>query len=156
MKSKKLEILIKTYEELSEEFGKFNDAQLESIIASWSVSLNQINEWLNDPDCSVKSSQIVSGFEQGLRELPSLLYELPAKIRPQSIRVLYQVVSCHLPEFYEKQKAHLEAIILKGKIKDENEWYLVRLRMDEIEGKPDCEKEFEFLDGILLAFEESV
>jgi hypothetical protein len=156
MKSKKLKVLFDTYEELSQELGKFDNSYLEKLIISWSKSINEVNEWLSDPDCTVKSSQITSGFEQGLRELPSLLVDLPVEIRSPVIQVFNQVVSYHLPKFFEKSKAQLQAIVSKGKIKNENDWHIVRLRMDDIEGQPNFNKEFEVLDELLRVFEEIV
>ena len=156
MKSKKLEALINVYKELAEELGKLNSPDLEPLLNSWSVSLGQVNEIINNPDNAIKPSQIASGFEQGLRDTHLMLGDLNAQYRSSAIDIFYKVVGLHLPSFFQKSKAQLDRIVAKGNIKNENEWYLVRHRVDEIEGQSNNEAELEVLNELLGKFEASV
>ncbi|WP_430461457.1 hypothetical protein ACQUQU_01390 [Thalassolituus sp. LLYu03] len=156
MRSKKLETLIILYKELAEELGKLKSPELEPLLNSWSVSLGQINEIINNPDNAIKPSQIASGFEQGLRDTHLILGDLNAQYRSSAIEIFYKVVGSHLPSFFQKCKAQLERIVEKGKIKNENEWYLVRHRVDEIERQSNNDAELEFLNELLGKFEASV
>lgn len=156
MKSKKLETLINVYKELAEELGKLNSPDLEPLLNSWSVSLGQVNEIINNPESAIKPSQIASGFEQGLRDTHLMLGDLNAQYRSSAIEIFYKVVGLHLPSFFQKSKAQLDRIVAKGNIKNENEWYLVRHRVDEIEGQSNNEAELEVLNELLGKFEASV
>ena len=156
MKSKKLETLINLYKELAEELGKLNSPELEPLLNSWSISLGQVNEIINNPDNAIKPSQIASGFEQGLRDTHLMLSDLNAQYRSSAIEIFYKVVGSHLPSFFQKSKAQLDRIVAKGQIKNENEWYLVRHRVDEIEGQSSSDAELELLNELLGKFEASV
>ena len=156
MKSKKLETLINLYKELAEELGKLNSPELEPLLNSWSISLGQVNEIINNPDNAIKPSQIASGFEQGLRDAHLMLSDLNAQYRSSAIEIFYKVVGSHLPSFFQKSKAQLDRIVAKGQIKNENEWYLVRHRVDEIEGQSSSDAELELLNELLGKFEASV
>ena len=156
MKSKKLQALINTYEDLSNKFREIDEPTLNLFSKGWSISLTQIDKVLSDSDNKVTLSQLSAGFEQGLRETALMLAELPTEVRTLAIREFNQVVALHIPNFFEKTKKQLEKVVSKGVIKTEQQWYLVRTRMDEIEGKNGCDAEFEYLDKLLMDFESNV
>ncbi len=156
MKSKKLQALVNTYEDLSIDLRQVNSPDLEVLLDSWVLSLNQAQELLDSPNSPVKPSQIAVGFEQGLRETPLILADLPEQIRSSAIKIFYQVVDRHLPSFFEKSRTLLECVVSKGVIKTEKEWHLVRLRVDEIEGYSENESELEILYKLLGDFEANV
>ena len=156
MKSKKLQALVNTYEDLSKELRQVNSPDLEMLLDSWVLSLNQVEELLGRPNSPVKPSQLTVGFEQGLRETPLILVDLPEQIRSSANKTFYQVVGRHLPNFFEKSRALLERIVSNGVIKTEKEWNLVRLRVDEIEGYSKSESELEVLYKLLGDFEANV
>lgn len=156
MKSSKLDTLIYVYKELASELGKLNSPELEPLLNSWSVSLEQVNEIINSHDNAVKPSQIASGFEQGLRDTHLMLGELNVQYRSLAIEVFYKVVGLHLPRLFQKSKAQLERILAKGKITNENEWYLARHRVDEIKGLSNNDAELEILNQLLDKFDASI
>lgn len=156
MGSKKLEILVNVYKELAEELSKLNSPELEPLLNGWSVSLGQVNELINNPDNAIKPSQLASGFEQGLRDVHLMLGNLNTQYRSPAIKVFYKIVGSHLPNFFQKSKVQLQCIVAKEHIKNENEWYLVRHRVDEIEGQPNNEAELAVLNELLGKFEASV
>lgn len=156
MKSKKLKALLDIYEELIQELSQFDDPFLDKVINSLSTSLKQTNEMLSDTNSPIKPSQFVSGFEQGLRDMHVMLGDLSSSIRPPALKVFYRVVVNHLPDFFQKSKAQLGRIVATGKIKNENEWYLVRNRVDEIEGQSNSEVELAVLNELLDKFETRV
>jgi len=155
MKSKKLEVLTELYKELSTELGKLDNAQLQTLLESWSQYFSQISELLNAPNNKIKPSQIASGLEQGLRETHLILSELDSENRDSAIKTFYAVVGKHLPSFFQKSKIHLQRILDTGRIKNENEWHLVRYRIDEIEGNPNSATELSALYELLDRFEAS-
>jgi hypothetical protein len=152
MKSKKLESLVNVYKELAEELGKLNSPELEPLLNGWSVSLDQVNKIISHPDNAIKPSQLASGFEQGLRDMHLILGDLNAQYRSSAIKVFYKIVGLHLPSFFQNSKAQLSRIVAKGRIKNENEWYLVRHRVDEIECQPNNEAELAVLNELLGKF----
>jgi len=144
------------YKELAEELGKLNSSELQPLLDSWYVSLGQVNEILNNSDNEIKPSQFASGFEQGLRDTHLMLGDLNTQYRSSAIKVFYKIVGLHFPGFFQKNKAQLERIVAKGKIKNDNEWYLVRHRVDEIECQPNNQAELSVLNELLGKFEASV
>ena len=153
MRSKKLKALFCVYAELIDELGKINDSKLHYLVDSWVISLRESQNYLDDPDIPIKPSQLVSGFEQGLLETPQLLVELPEQCRAGSIKIFYSVVQKHIPELFDKHQKALKRVVTKGIITNKNDWYLVRGRMDVIEGLHGSEEEFEMLDKLLLEYE---
>ena len=156
MRSQKLRALFCVYAELIDELGKINDSKLHVLVDGWVISLRESQNYLDDPDIPIKPSQLVSGFEQGLLETPQLLLELPEQYRASSMKIFYFVVQKHIPGFFDKQQKALERVVTKGIIKNENEWYLVRARMDLIEGLNSNEEEFDMLHELLLKYERGV
>ena len=153
MKTTKLNKLIHTYEKLGKELRELNLTELEAVLKSWEMSLSQINSEVNNPESSIKPSQFVSGLEQGLIETPLNLADLADEKRRSALRVFYRVVESNIPDFFEKTYLRLAEIISLGKIKTENDWYVVRNRIDEIEGLDKSENELSSLYNLINDYE---
>ena len=130
----RLENLTTVYKQLGEEFKKTGNAKLLAIAESWGASFSQLHTEIGKNNLPAKPTALVAGLEQGLRETPSLLSGLPEEQHRLAIKVFQRVIESNLPGFFEKELETLEKIIARGKIKSEKEWYLVRQRVDEIEG----------------------
>lgn len=57
------------------------------------------------------------------------------------------------PTLFRKYKKQLKNILSRGEIVSENEWYLARHRLDEIEGEVGNESEVAILDKLLSKYE---
>ena len=127
----KLDSIIDTYEELASEYRVLGDQKL---IDQFDSFIPFIQKAKANPQ--VKRSAIVAGCEQGLRETPLILthFKLAEDIQVAALKIFYRVVEIHMPAFFEKERQRREKIVGRGKIKGESEWYLLRNRVDEIEG----------------------
>ncbi|WP_286261996.1 hypothetical protein [Thalassotalea atypica] len=93
----KFDVLIKVYGELIIEFQSIEGDLISQLVASWETSLKQIDDFINTQ--KVKKSQIVSGLEQGLREIPDILSDLPSPIKEEALKKFNSVVVVSIPNF---------------------------------------------------------
>jgi hypothetical protein len=99
------------------------------------------------------SSQIVTGLEQGLREMPGLIGEVDSLWRGAVSKALYDAVAAEYPEFLKLETARLEKVMARGKIRTEAEFSLVRHRIAVLEGEPELAEELRNLYALVEAFE---
>ena len=99
------------------------------------------------------ASQIVIGLEQGLREMPDLIGGVDAEWRWAVSRALHDALTTEYPEFLAFDAKRLEKILSRGKIRTEAEFYLVRHRIDVLEGKPELGHELKNLYALIEAYE---
>lgn len=108
---------------------------------------------LHESNPPVKRSALVAGLEQGLRETPLMLSTLPEAQRRSALKTFRRVVESNAPGFFEKDREALGKIVARGKIKNESEWYLIRHRVDEIEGDASQALELSQLYSLMDAYE---
>ncbi len=130
----RFEKLTEAYAQLGSEFRDIGNAKLVELVDTWEKSLSQMHSMLIKNKPLVKRSAFVAGLEQGLREIPSLLSELPEVERRLALKTLSRVMESMVPGFFEKNRETLDKIVARGKIKNKDEWYLIRHHVDEIEG----------------------
>ncbi|WP_156477083.1 hypothetical protein [Collimonas arenae] len=146
----KLDAIIDTYEELAAEYRVLGDQKLIDLFESFIPLIHE-----SKTNSEIKRSAIVTGCEQGLRETPQFLanFKLPEDIQSTALKIFYRVVETHMPAFFEKERQKRGQIVSRGKIKGEREWYLLRNRVDEIEGDVAHEVELFELYKILDDYE---
>jgi len=101
----------------------------------------------------VKRSALVAGLEQGLREIPLLLSDLPEVERRLALKTFRRVVESNTAGFFKRDQEALDKIVARGKIKNEGEWYLIRHRVDEIEGNSPQSPQLTALYKLIVAYE---
>ncbi|WP_105257801.1 hypothetical protein [Pseudoalteromonas sp. T1lg88] len=94
----KFDKLMKVYQELMVEFEELDSDLITNILNSWSTSFEQMERYLENKQ--IRKSQMNSGLQQGLKELPDLLSDLPDKEREIALLKLYQVMDNNIPDFY--------------------------------------------------------
>ena len=109
--------------------------ELAPILQGFSKSLDQINSWLIDNKFPAPKSEIGKGLEQGINDLSVLIGDLEPKFRSKAFTAYYDAVNSVNPDYFEKLNAKIQRIIKRGQIKTESEFYLLRNRLDQIEGK---------------------
>jgi hypothetical protein len=127
----KYEKLFAVYEDLITAIADIRDPVISSLCSSWKSSKSAYEQALK---AGVRKSQIASGLEQGLRELPMLLREVENGKRAQVSKILHSSVARNFPEFFRQDASLLAAIIERSKIRNAREYYAVRHRIDELEG----------------------
>ncbi|MFS2032774.1 hypothetical protein ACEN8I_02010 [Polaromonas sp. CT11-55] len=83
------------------------------------------------------SSQVVSGLEQGLRDMLDLIGEVDSQWRGAVSKALHDAVAAEYPEFLLLEAARLGKVVARGKIRTEAEFHLVRHRIDVLESEPE-------------------
>lgn len=83
-----------------------------------------------------RQSEIASGQLQFLREIlhPSNRHGNEMDDALEKSRIIF---GREFPEFFAKLRAKRDKIIERGKIRNEDEYYLIRDFVDELEGEPD-------------------
>jgi hypothetical protein len=104
-------------------------------------------------ESGVAKSKLASGMEQGLRELPLGLNAEGHGAHAEIMRILHGSIARHYPEFFRKDESLLAAIIGRSKIRNAQEYYLVRHRIDELEGDAGASGERSLLYKLIDQFE---
>jgi hypothetical protein len=99
------------------------------------------------------SAQIVTGLEQGLREMPDLIAEVDIQWRGAVSKALHDAAAAEYPEFLRLETARLEKIMARGIIKTAAEFYLVKYKIAVLESEPELAEELRTLHALANAFE---
>ena len=147
----KLDRLVKAYVELGNEFRDLDNPVLEKLAAPFL----SVTNWLDEVNAKAKRSALVGGLEQGLREVPTILTSsnLPVDVQRLAFKAYYHVVEKNIDGFFIKDLEKREKIVARGKIKSENEFYLIRNRVDEIEGEASFKIELSVLYKLIDDYE---
>jgi hypothetical protein len=142
--------LLATYEDLVAEISGVQDPLVSGFCSSWESTRKGYEQALQS---GATKSQIASGMEQGLRELPMLFREAADKQSSQLLNILHIAVVKNFPEFFRKDALLLASIVERGKIRNAREYYLVRHRIDELEGEASSPGECQLLYKLVEQFE---
>lgn len=127
------------------------------LIDSISASLVQMRALLQTRPRPVPLSQIRSGLRQGLRELPELLHpllaDIPTAAQAEIRAVLEDREAATAPSRSERDAAAARDVLRRGHIRDEDEWYLLRWYLDQIEGSAAHAAEVSALHRLLDSYE---
>lgn len=135
VKQQQIMNLISVYDRVVEEFAKLDQPTLTRFANSWPISRRKYLDMLEGRQPGIKASALVDGLKQGLGELPLIVGDLPAEVRRKAMQSYCDVVDSELPQFLEKMRVDAQAIIERKRIKNEREFYLVRLVIDQLEQK---------------------
>jgi hypothetical protein len=110
----KYEKLFAVYEEFTSAVADVNDLVIVALCSSWKSAKNTYEHAL---ESGVRRSQIASGMEQGLREMPMVLRAVEYGKRAKVLRILHDSVAKDFPEFFRQDAPLLAAIVERSKIK---------------------------------------
>lgn len=146
--------LLQRYEAVLAVVRRVQSPKAISFVETVTESLRQIRELLQASPSRVPLSKILTGLRQGLRETPrmmqSVLAEAPPSLRAEVIEV---VNGQKTPAFLEDQAEKARKVLARGSIRNEDEWYLLRWRLDQIEGSSTHRQECELLAKLLDTYE---
>lgn len=98
-------------------------------------------------------SQIASGLEQGLRELPELIGAVDIHWRWALARALHDAIAAEYPDALLVDAQQLRTIVARGEILTKSEFHLVRYRIDVLEAMPELDPELTFLHALASDYE---
>ncbi|GAB1406121.1 hypothetical protein MASR1M8_00400 [Thermomonas brevis] len=134
----KLEKLIAVYEHFGQEIQAIPDPWA-SKLAKQSNAVRATVERTLGKEPGATKSQFAAGLEQGLRDTPDFIAMVSPEWRAHVAKALNSAVMTAYPEFLAKDAERLEKIRTRGKIKTESEYYLVRHKIDVLEGGADTD-----------------
>ena len=143
----------KVWDRFAEELVTSGHRHAIAIAQSWETSKNKYAKFLDDAASKVTRSHIGAGMKQGLRGLPLMLSDCPAEVREPLLEALVTIIREEAPEFFQEDSRRLSRVLKKGQIRGESEFYLVRHRVDEIEGQEEHRDELAALYKLLDQFE---
>jgi hypothetical protein len=127
-----------------------DDPVVSALCSSWKSAKSTYEQAL---ESGVRKSQIASGMEQGLREMPTVLSAFENGKRAQVLVILHNFLVMTFPEFFEQDAQLLAVIIERSKIRSVREYYPVRHRIDELEGETSALDERGLLHKLVDEFE---
>ena len=146
----KYEKLFAVYDEYMRAIAGVNDPMAAMLCASWQATKRSHEQVLASGG---KTSQLAAGMEQGLRELPMALRAEGGGKHAEILGMLHRAIATHFPEFFKCDAALLAAIVERAKIRNAREYYLVRHRIDELEGDAGALAERDLLYRLIDRFE---
>lgn len=133
MRKTKFDIYFEICQRLVAELSGLGSKELQPLIDGFSNSIDQISAWVADNKLPAPKSEIATGLEQGVNELPMFFEEMEPDLRASAFRAYYSALDSIVPDYQEKLSSRVQRIIKRGKINSESEFYLLRNRLDQIE-----------------------
>jgi hypothetical protein len=141
---------VAVYQRLGIELRSVKDPALTALADLCENYVAKLPEILNEAGAS--RSNVASGMEQGLRDMSFMLPQKP-ELRRACAAAFRSSVNAHYPDFFKKDEARLARVLARGRVRSESEWYLVRHRIDEIEGDKAHESDLAKLYKLVDEFE---
>jgi hypothetical protein len=129
-RSDKLSKLVAVYDEFQLALNSLEDGKATLLRENWP----KVRGAYANPIVGMPRSALAAGMEEGLRETPMLFRSMEPVARAIVGKALAMAIETHYPEFASKDAARLEKIVNREYIRGENEYYLVRHRIDVLEG----------------------
>ena len=142
-KRSKLEKLIAVYEHFGQEIEAIPDPWASKLAKQSNAVRASAERTLGKEFCATKG-QFAAGLEQGLRDTPDVIAMVSPEWRANVAKALNRAVLTAYPEFLAKDAERLAKIRTRGKIRTESEYYLIRHKIDVLEGSGDTELLTEF------------
>lgn len=147
----KLTKLVAVFDQFHKAITQLDDPMAKSLVKNWAGIRRQYVEPSGAP-----RSAFAAGMEQGLREMPTGLQSMRPDARKLAIEALAAATQAYYPEFLTRDAKRLEKITMRGSIRGESEFYLVRHYVDLLEGEHGREEEFLRLYELVERFERQV
>jgi hypothetical protein len=147
-RSDKLGKLVAIFDQFHDAIARLDDPMAQCLVANWVGIRHQYEQPTHAP-----RSALATGMEQGLRETPMLMQSMQPEARKQAVQALSAATSVHYPEFLVKEAERLAKIKMRGSIRGESEFHLVRHRIDVLEGETGQEQELRLLYELAEKFE---
>jgi hypothetical protein len=134
MRKTKFDVNFEIWQKVVEALSDVGSNELAPIIQGFSKSIGQINSWASNNKFPAPKSEIAKGLEQGINDLSSLIGDLEPEFRSKAFGAYYEAVNSVNPDYFEKLNNKIQRIVKRGHIKTDSEFYLLRNRLDQIEG----------------------
>ena len=135
------------YDQFTQALAGIDDPLAAMLVASFETTKRTHEQALA---AGTRKSQLASGMEQGLRELPMALRAERCAGRAEILEALHKAIAANYPDFFRHDEALLASIVDRSKIRNAKEYYLVRHRIDELEGDAgavdECNRLYELID----------
>jgi hypothetical protein len=146
--------LLQRYDAILAIVRKWNGHKAVTFVETISQSLKQTRAWLRASPRPVPLAKLSAGLRQGLRELPRSLQSMMVDACPSDReKILTAINGSGSPAFLKEQADKAREVMLRRAIRNEDEWYLLRWRLDQIEGQAAHQEEITLLWKLLDAYQ---
>jgi len=116
--------------------SRVNTPNADKFVELTGQTLKQCRDLLRVSRRPVPLSKVLEGLRQGLRELPLVLQSTFADTSPSDREKLWREIDevASTDAFLQEQSNKVSKVVQRGVIRNEDEWYLLRWRLDQIEG----------------------
>ena len=133
MRKTKFDVYVEICQRLVADLSGLGSKELQPLIDGFSNSIDQISIWKAENKFPAPKSEIATGLEQGVNELPMFFEEMEPGLRAKAFHSYYSALNAVVPDYQEKLSNRVQLIIKRGKINSKSEFYLLRNRLDQIE-----------------------
>jgi len=144
----KLTKLVAVFDQFYRDIAQLDDPVAQRLVENWATIRNRYLE-----PASLCRSALAAGMEQGLRDTPEFFLSMSSAARKRASLALSAATASHYPDSLRKDAERLVKIKDRGSIRGENEFYLVRHRVDVLEGEPSLTDELHLLNRLIDKFE---
>ncbi|CAM2167498.1 conserved hypothetical protein [Burkholderia cepacia] len=137
-KTAELMKLLGTFDRVVSLLASYQHPMLLRFKESWEVGRKKYSQGLSE---GVSASTLAEGVRQGLRGTSDFMSYIPIAERRDFIKKYNQIITNDFPDFFDKDRKKLDAILKRGEIRSENEYYLAELFFERLhEANPDGEE----------------
>ena len=145
----KYEQLAAVYDQFTQALAGIDDPLAAMLVASFETAKRTYEQALA---AGITKSRLAAGMKQGLRELPMALCAEGCARRAEILQALHESIAANYPDFVRHDEALLAAIVERSKIRNAKEYYLVRHRIDALEGDAGAAAERDLLYQLVDRF----
>ena len=148
---------LQRYEAVCAALFELNHPRSTDLAAGLMKSLAQVREILGAKPRPAPLGVIRTGFLQGYRELPNLLRAVLADVSPAAQAGVW--LAFDSPgvsggsDFMTAQADKAQEVLRRGTVRNDDEWYLLRWRLDQIEGHTAHHEEITSLSQLMDSYE---
>ncbi len=136
---KKAEVLkfLDVFEEIVSLLRPFHHPILSGFVDRWGTARER---YIQELTGGTSASKLADGLRQALRDYSDFLEYIPPDNRREFVEKYTKIVTDAFPDFYRSDERKINSIIQRGKIRNENEFYLIESVFEQLHrANPDGE-----------------
>jgi|SRR6516225_7438685 hypothetical protein len=131
---------------------KVNSPDADKYLEITGQSLRQIRAQLRMSPRPVPLAKVLTGLRQGLRELPLVFGSVLADASPSDRERIAKAINGSASPAFLQEQDKARDVMRRGVIRAEEEWYVLRWRLDQIEAEDAHQQESTLLRNLLDAY----
>ncbi|EDW1731903.1 hypothetical protein S726_004032 [Salmonella enterica subsp. enterica] len=130
--------LIGFYDDLTSLMQNYHHQIITNFCSSWNKNRETLMRILDGDKSFGSLSQNVAGLKQGIKDMQDIATYVPISERRFFLREYSNLVKKYYPDSLKKDEKKINSIIKRGRIRNEDEFYLVEFFFERLhEANPD-------------------